>query len=271
MTYVTGYNAQVRTLSELFAWSQWQGLDPEYQRRALRLMDDSIIAGHPVGIGGTIRTIQQQTYLFISRHGQVSVGAPHCSTYNGKYYQLHTGMAHAAPPGLSYHEPVTKAGKCLAVDFIGDMAWLDNNCEKYGITWIKPEEWHGQPHEIPHSRGFYVVATMDPLKSFALPGAKPTPAPIRVYAPVATMQVNAGTAAGMKQANVKAFQLLCNMWGWHDAFNRDLVVDGMYQARTAQACMSMQRALKLAVDGQYGPVSQVALQKFLDAMVKLAK
>jgi hypothetical protein len=33
----------------------------------------------------------------------------------------------------------------------------------------------------------------------------------------------------------------------------------------------MQRALKLAVDGQYGPVSQVALQKFLDAMVKFAK
>jgi peptidoglycan hydrolase-like protein with peptidoglycan-binding domain len=68
----------------------------------------------------------------------------------------------------------------------------------------------------------------------------------------------------------KKFQLQCNFWGWQDAMNRNLIVDGDYSAKSAQACMDMQRQFKITADGNYGPQSQAALQKFLDAMAALA-
>jgi hypothetical protein len=267
--YVIGYGSQVVDLAGLQAWPQWQGLDPEYQRRALALIDASNAAGHPVGIGGTLRTIDQQTSLFLSRHGVVASGG--CCQYQGKRYALHPDMAHAAPPGLSYHEPVTSAGKCLAVDFIGDMAWLDANCERFGITWIAPEPWHGQPHELPHSRSGYNPATMDPLTPWGLPAATSTAAavgiaPVKLSAPAPTLKV--GTTNDVLQS--RSFQTACNFWKWHDAGDQPLVVDGIYGQKTAQACISMQRSLTLTTDGIYGPISQQGLQTFLNTHSQVA-
>ena len=45
--YMTGYNGTVRTKAELLAWSHWQNLDAEYQRRALAIIDASLTAGRP--------------------------------------------------------------------------------------------------------------------------------------------------------------------------------------------------------------------------------
>jgi len=259
-TYMTGYNGTVRTLPQLLAWDQWIKLDDEFARRVLALMDASIKAGRPVGIGGSFRSSDQQVSLFLSRHELVASGG--CCGYNGHRYALRAGMAHAAPPGKSYHEATTKKGECLAIDFIGDMAWLDANVAKYGLVWISPEPWHVQPAEIPHSRSGYTQALYDPLKAITLP-LPPAPAPTRIIAPKPTLK----TGAPVNATEVRNFQLLCNFWGWTDAYNKKLLVDGIYSAKSDQACRKLQAALKLSVDGVYGPVTAIATQKFLDAMV----
>lgn len=259
--YIIGYGTKTVDLAGLKAWSQWQGIDPEMQRRVLRLMDDSIKAGRPVGIGGSIRTTLGQTQLFLSRHHVVASGG--CCQYGGKRYQLNAGMAHAAPPGKSYHEPVTAQGKCLAIDFIGDMNWLDANCAKYGLVWISPEPWHVQPAEIPHSRSGYIPAMHDPLKPFTLPGTAPAPTPLKVWAAKATLKL--GATNDVAQARI--FQSQCNFWGWKDGLGRPLLVDGIWGALSMQACISMQSALGITKDGVYGPQTQAALQHFLDHMV----
>lgn len=264
--YMIGYSGKTVTRAELLAWPQFQKLDDETARRALALADASIVAGRPVGFGGIFRTEQQQLDLFLSRHHLVATGG--CCGYNGKRYQLNDGQAHAAPPKRSYHEATTLKGECYAIDFIGDMKWLDDNVGKYGLRWLDPEPWHVQPAEIPASRSAYSTL-YEPLKQFKLP-MPPAPAPTKIYAPKPTLKVSAANDA----TQVRAFQLLCNFWGWRDAYGKELLVDGIYAAKSAQACMSMQRKLGFTgslVDGIYGTMSAAKLQTFLDAMVGLAK
>ena len=263
--YMTGYSGKVRTLAELQAWSEWQNLDPEYQRRALAIMDASIHAGRPLGIGSIFRTFARQESLFLSRHHIVSSGG--CCTYQGKRWALNAGVAHAAPPGRSYHEATTRAGKALAIDFIGDLNFLAQYCAAYGLLQFKDvngEPWHSQPSELPKGRAQYVQATMDPLKTWPLPGYPPPPAATKVYAPVPTLRQGASN----DPTQVRAFQMHCNFWGWRDALGRTLVVDGDYGSRSAQACISMQQAFKITADGIYGPQSQRTLQAFLDMMAQ---
>lgn len=267
--YVTGYNGTTRyydkqkgTVAPLVKWVHWQRLDPEFARRALALMDASIAAGRPVGIGSVFRTEEGQRNLFLSRHQEVKFGG--CCRYDGKRYALRKGAAHAAPPGVSYHEATTKDGKALAIDFVGDMKWLHDNAPKYGIfefCTIGSEPWHGQPHEIPRGRSRYNPARHEPLKQFPLPGP-PAPAPTKLFAPKPDLKVGAKN----DPAEVRSFQHLCNFWGWRDAQGRTLVVDGDYGQRSAQACMSMQQALAVRPDGWYGAKTAAALQAFLDSM-----
>lgn len=259
--YLTGYNGTVRTLESLLAWSQWQNLDPELQRRVLAIMDASIIAGRPLGIGSIFRTFEFQRDLFLSRHYEVANGG--CCSYNGKRYQLRPGMAHAAPPGLSYHEATTPEGMALAIDFIGDLNFLVENEVAYGLRDFADagEKWHGQPREVPNARRYYVASIHAPLKVWALPGSAPEPAPTYVGAPIPTLKQGAAD-----NAETRALQLQLNFWGWRDALNRNMIVDGDYGPKTAQAVMSMQRTLGLSPDGVYGPVTAAALQKHLDAM-----
>ena len=265
-TYLTGYSGTVRTLESLQQWSQWQNLDPEMQRRILGIMDASIVAGTPLGVGGTFRTYDSQYQLFLSRHQEVSVAAPHCCTFNGRYWQLRSGMAHAAPPGRSYHEATTPQGKCLAIDFIGNLTFLKNNAAAYGLkefSNVNNEPWHAQPVEVPNARVNYDAAKY-PLKLWALPGA-PAPAPVRVFAPLPVLRQETRTT--QDKAQVRSLQGQCNFWGWRDAYGQQLLVDGDFGAKTHQAVMSMQRALKITVDGVYGSQSYWWLQVFLDGMV----
>lgn len=269
--YATGYNGTVRTKAELLAWSHWQNLDDEYQRRTIALLDASLIAGRPLGIGSIFRTFVQQESLFFSRHHEVKFGG--CCAYGGKRYALNKGMAHAAPPGRSYHEATTRAAKALAIDFTGDLVFLKANAAKYGLkefSAVNNEPWHGQPSELPDARSRYVMATMDPLKRVLLP-SDPPPAPVRVLAPVPTLKLR-GRFDGKNAAGETAkLQMACNFWGWRDAQNRTLIVDDGFGQRTVQAVCAMQRALGLGVDGEYGPVTAKRYQQHLDFMASLSK
>ena len=268
--YLTGYNGTVRTRAELLAWSHWQNLDAEYQRRALALLDASLIAGRPLGIGEIFRSFAQQQATFLSRHHEVKIGG--CCSYAGKRYALNKGVAHAAPPGRSYHEATTRAQKALAVDFTGDLAFLKANAAKYGLkefSAVNNEPWHGQPADIPDARSRYVLATMDPLKSPLLPG-DPLKAPVRVFAPTPTLKVRGRLDGKNAEGETRKLQLACNFWGWRDAMGRTLIVDDGFGDRTAQGVCSMQRTLGATVDGVYGPATARAFQRHLDAMSAIA-
>jgi len=268
--FVTGYNGRVRTRDELFQWSHWVNLDPEYQRRALAIMDDSATAGDPLGIGEIFRSSTTQLQGAMARHHEVGPTEKYCCLYGGKRYMINPSTAHMAFPGKSYHEATTRLQKALAIDWIGGLGFLRANAAKYGLkefSQVNNEPWHAQPVEIPNSRSRYVMATMDPLKPFALPGA-PAPAPLKVWAPNPTMKVNAVTSP---PGHVKDFQLKCNFWGWRDRMGRTLIADDDYGPKSAEACIAMQLALGLLADGIYGPKSQAGLQAFLDAMTAMAK
>lgn len=265
--YMTGWNGKTRTLDELMAWSQWQQLDPEYQRRALAVMDDSITAGSPVGIGEIFRSFAQQDGGFRARHYVVASGG--CCTYDGKRWALHAGLAHMAPPYLSYHEATTPDGKALAIDWLGNLKWLADNEKRYGLAPMPREAWHKQPDTIPLGRSRYNVAVHHPLPSIVLPGAPSIPpiipAPLKVWAPKPSLGV--GRTNDVVEA--KALQHTFNFWGWRDKMGRTLIVDGIFGTKSAEACIAMQRALGLFVDGDYGPKSAAGLQSFLDAMTAL--
>lgn len=264
--YMTGYNGATKNLTELKAWSHWQGLDAEMQRRVLAMMDASIIAGRPIGIGSIYRSTQQQTDLFLSRHFAVSSGG--CCGWNGKRYALRSGMAHAAPPGQSYHEPTTPLGKALALDMVGDLRYMDTICKAYGLqhfALINSEPWHIQGTDYPTGRSRYVASIHHPLKPYPLP-APPKPAATKIYAPTPTLRQEGPN----NELQVRALQHACNFWGWRDAYGQVLIVDGVFAAKTNQAVRNMQKALGIVIDGVYGPVTAQAFQKFLDFMTGIS-
>lgn len=268
--YMTGYNGTTRDRASLLSWSHWQNMDPELARRVLALLDASIAAGRPLGIGSIFRTYEQQLSLFLSRYHVSAFGT---TTWDGKRWAKNAGVAAAAPPGRSYHEATTGDNKALAIDFTGDLAWLKLNCARFGLlefSQVNSEPWHGQPTDVPKGRSSYVLLAHHPLKQLALPGIPPKPSPLKVWAPAPTQKQRTGLFAGKNDpVQVKALQLQCNFWGWRDVTNKQLLVDGDFGSKTAQAVMSMQRALGFTgswIDGQYGPATATRLQKHLDGM-----
>jgi len=262
---VSGYSGATMTWAALKKTARWTGLDPEFARRIEAIINASITAGTPLGVGGTIRTTAGQTSLFLSRHHVVSVGG--CCKYNGQRYALNSGVAHAAPPGSSYHEPTTAAGKCLAIDFVGNLKFLAAHANEFGLfefSHVNSEPWHAQPSEIPHGRSQYKSTLHEPLKPWTFPGAQASQ-PIGILAPLPVLKQRIGLLAGKNDAGqVRELQAACNFWKWRDSFGYELVVDGDFGAKTAQAVMKMQTALKVTVDGVYGPVTQKAFQAFLN-------
>jgi hypothetical protein len=153
-TYRWGYGTSRLTIRQLRQQSTFALLDPEFQRRVIALMRAGRRAGHDIGVGGAARTTAQQTALFLSRHHEVPSGG--CCTLNGKRYALTAGKAHAAPPGRSYHEPTTPAGKALAVDMVGwEDGWMTTQLPRYGLRDIPGEKWHLQPAEVAGARSQY--------------------------------------------------------------------------------------------------------------------
>jgi hypothetical protein len=193
-TYPYGYSNPPKQLSldEIFAKSQVAMLHPEYQRRFRAFME----AGKGgLGIGGAGRSSAQQERVFYERHHQVSSGG--CCSYNGKRYALNVGMAHAAPPGKSFHEDLVE-GRAAAVDAIGNLKWAAAFCEQFGLeqaTW-GGEDWHFQFTEFPHSVTQWKAQGSPPPQKWSFPIApkppEPTPVPPTQPLPAASNKKKGG-------------------------------------------------------------------------------
>ena len=179
-------------------------LDPEFSRRLRAMFNAAADEGRELGIGGAGRSSAGQRKVFLERHVEDPTGP---ISWDGRRWRLKANAAPAAPPGQSYHEETTPDGGVLAVDLIGDIAWANRNCARFGLRDFskvgkKPEPWHFQPVEIPTGRGSdgdgpsgYDPKRHHPLPAFPLPGAsapqpapapQPTPAPQPAQAPQET-------------------------------------------------------------------------------------
>lgn len=256
-TYRTGYGDTRRTLTELRAWDPFEFVSPELQRRLIALMDHSFRHGRDIGIGGGFRSSAAQRAVFLDRHYTLPSGG--CCGFESRRYQIKSGQAHTAPPGLSYHEE-TLAGRALAVDITGwEDGWVQSQLAAFGLrsfnnlTGSAKEPWHIQPIEIPTSRASYNPA-VHVLKTWYLP---PPTAPDPDY-PKPTLKV------GATGNEVYELQQHCTFWGW---YNR--AIDGSFGAITADAVKKMQATLKQTQDGVYGNITANAYLNWLKAIQKL--
>lgn len=159
--YPYGYGTppQLLSVAELEQRVNWRMLHTEFRRRLIAMFDTAISEGRPLGIGGGWRSTLSQENVFLARHQQVTVGG--CCSYQGKRWKLRKGMAHAAPPGRSYHESVPQlTNNAVAADLIGDLDWMMANCHLFGLRHFGPpstmrEPWHVQPAELPAARSAY--------------------------------------------------------------------------------------------------------------------
>ncbi len=147
------------TAAELEQRTNWRNLHPEFRRRLVAMFDAAAAQGRVLGLGGGWRSTASQEQVFFARHEQVRIGG--CCLHNGKRWKLRKGMAHAAPPGRSWHEGHPDFGNlALAADLIGDTNWSMANCHLYGLRHFGPpstlkEPWHYQPLEVPPARSQY--------------------------------------------------------------------------------------------------------------------
>lgn len=281
-TYMTGYAGSTKDEAGLLAWGVWARFDPEFARRLKLLMDASIDAGHLCGVGGGWRSTDQQRALFLSRYHPEDDSDLSGDTYwrytlptpmYGKaagtvveYWEKNPSVAPAAPPERSYHESTTTDGKCLAADMVGDLGFIRDNAAKFGLLHfgnINGELWHLQPIEIPHARRNYVRALHEPLKPLTVTVPAPPPPPRHaVVVPVPTQRL---TTPNMNGKNVAVLQQTMAFWGWYRG-----KADGWFGPVTADAVKAMQRALKITVDGIYGPQSAAAYKRFAETMADIA-
>lgn len=281
-TYMSGYAGSTKTEAALLAWPVWQRFDPEFARRLKMLMDASIDAGKPCGVGGGWRSTEGQRNLFLSRYhpeddndltGDVfwpyvlpSAMYGKAAGYAVNYWERNAGAAPAAPPGRSYHESTTSLGHCLAADMVGDLSFLTANAEKAGLIHfgnINGEVWHFQPYEIPHARSNYRAALHEPLPVFSGTPFPPPPPPPKppVIVPAPTLRLKTPTMSGK---DVAVLQQIMSFWGWYKA-----TIDGWFGPVTEAAVKRMQVNLRVVADGVYGPVTAAAYKSFAEAMASL--
>jgi hypothetical protein len=175
-TYPYGYNtpAQQLTVQQLESKWTWRTLHPEMRRRLIALFDAAQEAGKVLGVGEAARSSAQQTTVFLQRHDVVTSGG--CCSYNGKRYALKKGLAHAAPPGKSWHEDGSYETFAMAADLVGDLVWMKTQAAKFGLiefSEVNKEPWHVQCVEFPKSRSQY---NGEKLTVWPLPQS-PTPVP----------------------------------------------------------------------------------------------
>lgn len=252
-----GYRGSRYTPAEVFSSTSWNYLDPEVQDRAWNLIVTSIEEGHEVGIGGTGRPEGAQDRLFRSRYHVVKHVTP--LVYDGEYWEKNPGVAAAAVPGFSYHElmlPVEKP-KCFAIDAIGDMVWLHNNCKRFGFRNFNSEKWHIQPIEFPAARRHF-KDSMWPLPD-KFPTATLYPEtderPV-VEVPEPDLRKNDSGEEVLLLQNAIVF------WGL-----AHIPLHGFLDEATERGLKSFQTFLKVTPDGWYGKKTAAAYRKFLESIV----
>lgn len=229
-------------------------LHPEMRRRLIALFDAAQAAGKVLGVGEAARSSAQQTTVFLQRHNEVPTGG--CCGHNGKRYALKPGMAHAAPPGRSWHEDGSYEGFAMAADLVGDLVWMKSQTAKFGLiefSEVNREPWHVQCSEFPKARLQYKG---EKLTVWPLPQA-PKPTPV-VDVPTPTLRL------GSTGQEVVELQNACKFWGWY-TFNSD----GNFGPRTDAAVRRMQVALKITADGVYGPRTAEAYRQFVISMMSI--
>lgn len=188
---MTGYGESfaMKSYQQLIGWSVWSGFDPEFRRRLLGLMNFVIDQGHGCGIGGGLRSYENQYRTFITRYrpctsleyergralmnskpGTYGVGyARDCTVDGHRYWILKKPGTGCAPPGGSYHESTTKSGLAIATDMLaegGNFGYLIWYASLFGLAYIdgSTDPAHFQPIDIPKSRSDYNPNIHDPLK-----------------------------------------------------------------------------------------------------------
>jgi hypothetical protein len=139
------YQSRRVSLEEIQAMPGFTRVHPTLRDRVTKLMVGS---GGKVGFGEGFRGEDQQKQMFLSRYKQDPNGKVR---WNGVRWK-HVSGATAAPPGRSMHE------LGLAVDLVGDMAWITANCGQFALrnfAFVNDEPWHVQPFELPKSRADY--------------------------------------------------------------------------------------------------------------------
>ena len=246
-TYPWGYGSTRLTLAEYETRTGWNRLHPEFRRRIAAMMQDAKSRGVDLGLGGGYRSSAQQRTLFLSRYVEDPAGT---ITWDGKTWSKKPGVASAAPPGRSYHEETDPQGFAFAADLVGDMAWMNANCQRFGLLHfanVNNEPWHVQPEELPRSRSKY---TGQQLATYPLNGAPaPTPAPpkpadppLRFDYPGKPVKLDSrGPAVALVQAVVGAS------------------TDGWFGPVTQRLVMRWQRNNGLLADGIVGPITWKAM------------
>ena len=269
--YMAGYSGDTKTRAELLSWGVWLRFEPEFRRRLLDMMDAVISSGRKIGVGGGWRSADSQKTLFLSRyHIEDDNNYSGDIYWNGVFWEKNPGAAPVAPPGLSYHEPVTPEGFCYAVDLIGDIAFAGTIAGNYGLVHfgnINGEPWHMQPAELPHSRRSY-SPTMSPLKVFSgSPAPQPTPPPKpNIVVPAPTLKLTSPVV--MHGPEVAKLQQVMNFWGWYKG-----AADGWFGPVTKYGVATMQKVLGFTgnyVDGVYGPLTATKYKAFATYMSSIS-
>ena len=230
-----GYRGARLTFDQYMTIPAIRRIDPEFRRRLFAMMQAAADVKVGLGIGSSWRSSTTQERLFRARY-EVAPDGP--IRWNGQRWK-HVRGAAAAPPGRSYHESTTEEGGCLAVDMVGNLAWMAAHCKAYGLvefSQVNSEPWHVQPSDIPKGRSSY-SDRYDPLPVWKLPSPAPPLAP--ADPPLARI-----LRQGMEGRDVAGLQDLLRTNGY-SAGNSD----GKFGPRTAEQVRRFQLDQGLTADG----------------------
>lgn len=170
MLYIKGYNGQL--VSREVLDKAMSKIHPLVKPRFWNLIDASDAT---VGVGESFRNDDAILAEFLRRHVIDPKGA---ISYDGERWTLKPGYAPLAPPGRTYHG-ATLDGFCFAADLVGNLAFAEANCARFGLrsfkyVGTKPEPWHFQPIEIPTAKAGY-SPLLHPLKDWNPVTTPPAP------------------------------------------------------------------------------------------------